>query len=208
MTAIHFLYDAKFRTPVDKIFSELAAEEVCDIVEGDWVVNPQVQTAKNIRENVIGRLAKCADRLEAKQSAPRSKIVGEIESGKFGVSASSASYGKTLHTVAVVLRLRVTNKEKLETTVKRADMRMTANGETYSAHRQSLWSFEDRPDLLEKITDKTPIRQGVATTGSLEFLVEGLKRPDRGINADVTVTLIDEFDVPHRIRNKSLWISA
>jgi hypothetical protein len=208
VTRIHFLYDARFRIPVDNLFSELAAEEVCDILEGDWVINPQIQTASNIRESVIPNLVRSADRLEAKRSAPRSKLVGEIESGKITVHGESVAYGKRTYTSNVCVTLRVTNQEKIETTVKRANAQITIGGKTYRGTKTSLWYPKDGRDLLEKLTSDTPIRHGVATVGSLEFTVEGLKRPDRGIAADVTVTLVDEFDLPHKIRNKSLWIAA
>jgi hypothetical protein len=208
VTAIHFNYDAKFRLRVDKIFSELAAQETVDFVEGDWVINPQTQTAKNIRENIIARLNVASDRLLAKQSAPRSKLVGEIESGKFTVRGESASYGKVTPSGNVCVTLRVTNREKIETTLKRASLKITVNGETYRGHKTMLWYPEDSPDLLKKITNTTPIRHGPATVGSLEFTVEGLKCPKHGLSADVSVSLIDEFDLPHVIRNRELWIAA
>jgi hypothetical protein len=208
VTAIHFLYDAKFRTEVDKLFSELAAEEVCDVVAGDWVINPQIQTTKNIRENIIGPLSTSADRLEVKRSAPRSKLVGELESGTFTVRGEGFSDGARTFSTNLCVKLRVTNREKIETTVKRANLRITVGGETYRGTKTSLWHPQDGKDLLEKITDVTPIRHGVATVGSLEFTIDGLKCPNHGVEADVTVTLIDEFDLPHPIRNKSLWIAA
>ena len=208
VTAIHYLYDARFRTQVDKLFSELSAEEVCDIVEGDWVINPQVQTARNIRENIIDRLRGCAERLKAKQSAPQSELVGEIESGKFTVRGDSVSDGKRIYSTNLCVKLRVTNKEKIETTLKRAKAMMTIAGETYRGTKTSLWYPEHGKDFLERITDKTPIRHAVATVGFLEFTIEGLRCPQRGVYADVTVILIDEFDVPHSIRNRDLWIEA
>ena len=105
--------------------------------------------------------------------------------------------------------LRVTNWEKIETTLKRASLKgITVNGETYRGHKTMLWYPEDGPDLLKKITNTTPIRHGPATVGSLEFTVEGLKCPQHGLSADVSVTLIDEFDLPHVIRNRELWIAA
>jgi hypothetical protein len=206
--AIHFDYDAKFRLRVDKTFSELAAQEIFDVVEGDWVINPQTQTAKNIRENVIARLNLLADRLEAKESAPRSKLVGEIESGKFTVRGESSSLGKVTPRVNVCVMLRVTNKEKIETTLKRANLKMTVGGDTYRGHKTTLWFPKDHPDLLQKITNTTPIRHGPATVGSLEFTVEGLRCPQHGLSADVSVILVDEFDLPHVIRNRELWIAA
>jgi hypothetical protein len=204
---IHYGYQAHFRHRVDQLFSELAAEEIYIVAE-DWEVNPATQTASNIRENVISRLTLLADRLEAKQSAPRSRLVGEIEDGKFGISGTSTSYGSVRHNVAVYLTLRVTKKVNIETTLKRAILRITVNGHTYTGHKQSLWALDAGPDLLQKITNKTPIRHGPATTGSLEFNVEGLERPRHGLAADVSVTLVDEFDVPHVIRNRNLWIAA
>ena len=208
VTAIHFLYDAKFRIPVDKLFSELAAVEVCDILEGDWVINPQLQTAKNIRENVIAQLMKCADRLQAKQSAPRSKLVGELEAGKFTVFGDSISGGVRIYSTNLCIKLRVTNKEPREVTVKRAGLKLTLDGEAYRGIKTSLWYPNSGKDFMERITDQTPIRHAIATTGLLEFTVEGLKRPDRGVAADVSITLIDEFEIQHTIRNKRLWIAV
>jgi len=206
---MHFLYDANFRTPIDKLFSELAAEEVCDIVEGDWVINPPLQTAKNIRENVIPNLRKASERLEAKQSAPHSKLVGEIESGKFTVRGDGIYHGEETHSANVCVKLRVTNKENIEATVKRANLKIvTPDGNTYRGVKTILWYPEDAPDFLDKITYQTPIKHGPATMGEIEFFVEGIKTPRQGLKADVSVTLIDEFDVPHTIRNRNLWIAA
>jgi hypothetical protein len=208
VTAIHFLYDVKFRTLVDRLFSELAAEEVCDILEGDWVINPQIQTVKNIRENVIVQLAKSADRLEAKQSAPHSRLIGELETGKFTVSGSSVTNGVQTYHTNLCVKLRVTNKEPREITLKRANLRLTLDGKTYRGVKASLWNPNSGKDFMEGITDKTPIRPAIATTGLLEFTIDGLQRPDRGSAADTSVILIDEFEVPHTIRNRQLWIAA
>lgn len=208
VTAIHFLYEANFRARVDRTLSELAAEEVCDILEGDWVINPQIQTVKNIRENVIVQLTKSADRLEVKQSAPRSKLIGEIQAGKFTVFGESVDNGQRTYTTNVCVQLRVTNKERIATTLKRAIFEIRVGGDTYRGVKTSLWNPRDGKDLLQYITNKTPIQFAIATTGLLEFTVPGFKHPDRSINADATVVLIDEFDVQHRIRNKNLWVTV
>jgi hypothetical protein len=205
--AIHWDYDAKFRSRVNTIFSELAARELIIVAE-DYEINPQTQTAKNIRENILDRLNKLADRLEARQSAPRSKLVGEIESGKFTVSGSVSSHGTTIPNVNVCVMIRVTNSKPIETTLKRASLKLTVAGNTYVGHKQTLWNLRDGPDLLQTITAKTPIRHGPATVGSLEFNVQGLARPQHSLAADTSVTLIDEFEVPHVIRNRQLWIAA
>jgi hypothetical protein len=209
VSAIHFLYDAKFRIPIDKLFSELAAQEVCDVVEGDWVINPQVQTAKNIRENVIPNLARACARLEAKQTAPRSKLVGEIESGKFTVRGDGVYHGSQTHNANICVKLRVTNRENIETTVKRANLKIvTGDGTVYRGVKTVLWYPESKPDFLEKITYKTPIRHGPATVGEIEFFVDGIHATGHGLTGDVSVTLVDEFDVSHIIRNRKLWIAA
>jgi hypothetical protein len=207
VSAIHYLYDAKLRGRVDTTLSELAAQDLYILGE-EWEINPQIQTAKNIRDNIIARFTTLADRLERRIAAPQSKIIGEIESGEFGVSGSSASYGKVIHSVNVSVTLRVTNKVKIETTLKRADIKLTIGRTTYVAHRQELWNWSTEPDLLKKITNETPIRQGPATIGELEFHVEGLQRPNQSTICDTSVVLFDEFDNPHVIRNRNLRITA
>jgi hypothetical protein len=75
---INFLYAAHYRDKVDRMLNELAAEQIFDVCE-DWVINPQTQTAKNIRANIIDHLNSLADRLDAKNAAkarPVSKNVG------------------------------------------------------------------------------------------------------------------------------------
>jgi hypothetical protein len=75
---INFLYAAHYRDKVDRMLNELAAEQIFDVCE-DWVINPQTQTAKNIRANIIARLNSLADRLDAKNAVkarPVSKNVG------------------------------------------------------------------------------------------------------------------------------------
>jgi hypothetical protein len=62
---IAFGYDHRFKKCVNKMLSELGEEGVFDLME-DWVVNPRVQTAKNIRTNIAKRLYDLAARLEAK----------------------------------------------------------------------------------------------------------------------------------------------
>ena len=71
----------------------------------------------------------------------------------------------------------------------------------------SLCDPREGVDLLSKITDKNPIRHGVATIGALEFWIEGLKCPEHVIEAGVSGILSDEFDAPHVIRNKNLRIA-
>src|SRR5262249_29835898 len=119
------------------------------------------------------------------------------------------SFGKRTPWSNVSVTLRVTNKKNTEITIKRASLQATVNGETYSGTKTDLWHLKDGPDLLSKITDKTPIRHGPATVGALEFFVEGLECPQDGVLlADISVTLIDEFDLPHIIRNKGLRIAG
>jgi hypothetical protein len=67
---INFLYAAHFRDRVDKMLNELAAEQILDVFE-DWEINPQTQTARNIRSNIIDRLESLANRLEIKTSKER-----------------------------------------------------------------------------------------------------------------------------------------
>jgi hypothetical protein len=55
----------------------------------------------------------------------------EIESGKFTMRGESSSFGKVTPSVNVCVVLRVPNKEKIETTLKRANLQMTVGGETY-----------------------------------------------------------------------------
>ncbi|MGA7219769.1 MAG: hypothetical protein WBX38_15720, partial [Candidatus Sulfotelmatobacter sp.] len=66
--------------------------------------------------------------------------------------------------------------------------------------------LKKRPDLIEKI-EAHPIRQGIGSVGYLEFFIGGLKQPDTRVMADVSVTLFDEYDAPHVIRNEALWIA-
>jgi hypothetical protein len=208
--AIHFGYDVKFRRRVDEVFSELAAEQIFELVVGDWVVNPQTQTARNIRENVIALLGRLADRLENKLSAPKSKLVGEIQAGRFGMSTVGFSDGVATASTIISLELRVTNKTKIEATVKEAKLAISYNGEIYRGqHNLRMTTLvHEKRELLDKITYETPIKQGIATEGKLEFFVNRLKRPASSVVADVSVVLIDEFDVPHVIRNKTLRIAS
>jgi hypothetical protein len=206
--AIHFGYDAKFRARVDMTFSELAAAEIIEVIDGDWVINPQTQTVKNIRENVIERLERLADQLKRRQSAPRSKLVGELEAAKTTVFGEGRENGKKIYSTNLCIKMRVTNEKAREVTVKRASVKITIDGETFTGVKTMLWTAPKGRDLLDAITSETPIRHAIATTGSLEFTVSGWKRPERACAADVSVTLIDEFDVPHLIRNKHLWIAT
>lgn len=66
--AVHFGYAAHYHRRVEAMLNELASHSIDDVIE-DWVTNPQVQTDKNIRTNIIGRLYSLADRLEAKNKA-------------------------------------------------------------------------------------------------------------------------------------------
>jgi len=206
---IHFGYDADFRTRVDRMFSELAAEEIVEIVDGDWVVNPQTQTAKNIRENVIARLERLADKLEKRQSAPRSKIIGSIEEAHVLAMTSGVDRGKQTRSTMIGFRLRVTNKAKIETSVKRAHVIVRAGGEEYKGSNEALWLTSDKPrkDFLKGISRDTPITHSLPTEGWIDFVVNGLEIT-RALTADVSVVLIDEFEVPHTIRNKWLRIAA
>jgi hypothetical protein len=206
---IHFGYDAEFRPRVDRMFSELAAEEIIEIVDGDWVINPQTQTAKNIRENVIARLERLADKLEKRQSAPRSKIVGSIEEAHVLSMGSGVDHGKQTRSTMIGFRLRVTNKARIETSVKRAHVIVRTDGEEYKGSNQALWLTSDKPrkDFLKSISSETPITHSLPTEGWIDFLVDGLE-VTRGLIADVSVILIDEFEVPHVIRNRALRIAV
>ena len=137
----------------------------------------------------------------------QTNIVGEIESGKFTIRTASNNGGTITHSTNLCVRLRVTNRDRSEATVKRAELEMTVKGSTYRGVRMSICDPRHGVDLLSEITNKNPIRYGVASIGSLEFWIQGLECPDHVIEADVRVTLIDEFDQSHIIRNKSLRIS-
>jgi hypothetical protein len=190
------------------MFSELAAQELIITAE-EWEINPKTQTATNIRENIIARLATLADRLEARESAPRSKLIGEIESAKFGASGDSIERsGEPRYHTDVAVRMRITNAVNLDVTIKRASLAIAFNGATYRGHNQALWlkTKNDGPDLMKTITAATPIRQSVATVGSIELKMLGLRRPQYGVTADATVTLVDEFERPHTLRNRTLLI--
>ena len=76
--AIHFGYAAHYRSRVDAMLNELASHGIFDVID-DWVINPQVQTDKNIKTNIIDRLHSLADRLDAKSKSeirPPSRNVG------------------------------------------------------------------------------------------------------------------------------------
>jgi hypothetical protein len=137
----------------------------------------------------------------------QSNIVGEIESGKFTIRGEGIHHTTVTHSTNLCVKLRVTNKEKSEATVKRAELEITIAGKTYRGAKMSLCDPREGADLLSKITDKNPIRHGVATIGALEFWIEGLKCPDHVIEADVSIILTDEFDTPHVIRNRALRIA-
>ena len=141
------------------------------------------------------------------EAEPQSNIVGEIESGKFTIRGEGADHGVVSYSTNLCLRLRVTNKEKSEATVKRAELEITIAGITYQGRRMPLCSPARGVDLLSQITNANPIRHAVATVGSLEFWVEGLKCPSHAIEADVSVKITDEFDASHLIRNKALRIA-
>ena len=136
-----------------------------------------------------------------------SNIVGEIESGTFTIRGEGVNHGTVTPSANLCVRLRVTNKEKAEATVKRAELEITIAGKTYRGVKMSLCGPREGADLLTQITNKNPIRQGVATIGALEFWIEGLKCPDHVIEADASVVLTDEFNTPHVIRNKTLRIA-
>jgi hypothetical protein len=209
-TAIHFGYDAKFRSRIDGIFSELAAEDIFDILEGDWTINPKTQTVRNIRTNIIARLSSLADRLAARESAPRLKLIGELESAKVVMTGDHWERGgEREYHAEVVVNMRVTTDADLSVTIKRASLELTFDGKTYRGHNQALWLRDERdgPDLLKKITSDTPIKQGAATVGAIEFHVEGF-RGNHAITADATVVLVDEFNRRHQLRNSHLRIAA
>src|ERR1700722_15292228 len=66
--AVHFGYAAHYHGRVEAMLNELASHGIYDVID-DWVINPQVQTDKNIRTNIVDRLYSLADRLEAKNRA-------------------------------------------------------------------------------------------------------------------------------------------
>ncbi len=136
---------------------------------------------------------------------PTSSIVGEIESGKFTIRGQGRNHTTITHSTNLCIRLRVTSKEG-EATIKKAELEISFAGKTYCGVRMSPCDPREGVDLLSQITNKSPIRQGVATIGALEFWIEGLECPNHVIEADVTVMLTDEFDKPHIIRNKTLRI--
>jgi hypothetical protein len=143
--------------------------------------------------------------LNREQSA--AVLAGEIEYGQFTVRGDSTAGGVRNYCTNVRVSLRVTTREAPEMTVKGASLTMVLAGKTYSGTYTSLFDMRKAPDLLGLVTSKNPIRQGVATVGLLEFFVEGLKCPESAITADVSVALVDEYDVPHVIRNEALRIA-
>jgi hypothetical protein len=151
---------------------------------------------------------------ELNQSLPkmrRVKLIGSIEEGRFGIHGTNIRHGGIEHRVEVFVRLSVTNQENADATVKRAKLMIeTRDGKIFQGE---IWegltpiSTDPRPLLMDKITYQTPIRHAVATKGWLQFNVSGLDGTS-SIEADVSVILSDEFDVPHIIRNPSLRVAA
>lgn len=137
----------------------------------------------------------------------QSDIVGEIESARFTIRGEGIDHGKPTHSTNVCVRLRVTNREKAEATIKNAELEITIEGKTYHGVKMSLCDPREGADLLSKITAKNPLRHGVATTGALEFWIQGLKSPDNVVEADLSVALTDEFDSRHLIHKKGLRIA-
>ena len=66
--AVHFGYAAHYHSRVEAMFNELASHGTYDVID-DWVINPQVQTDRNIKTNIIDRLYSLAARLESKSAA-------------------------------------------------------------------------------------------------------------------------------------------
>jgi hypothetical protein len=147
------------------------------------------------------------------------EITGQVLYALCGIS--SASTNPDGQGCLLLLRVRITNRRNVDTTIKMAALSLEKDGMKLEGERQPVDSrghlvrFTDEfgnhqeqvLDLIQKVTYESPVHYRVASEGWLEFFVRGLHQPQGNTVADLTLTIIDEFDQPHVISAKSVRLN-
>ncbi len=161
-----------------------------------------------------GKKARELEQEKARNAKPA--ITGRIVHVGLGMVGTTTSEGTTTTNCDLSLKLSITSRNSIETTLKDALLIVENRGQRYEGERYSIrHSFyqgaghsEKMNDLIETTTYSNPVRYRVASDGWLSFSVVGLEPPDKNsvMKVDVVVTLIDELDGRHKIAGKGIVV--
>ena len=138
------------------------------------------------------------------------EIVGRIVLAAAKAFGESSHDGVTTPCCFLSLKLSVTSRTNVDTTLKDAQARLETNGRIYVGQRlpitgifwyQARGKSETMQDLVLSVTYNNPIRYRVASEGWLEFMFEEFDISDRDVifNPTFTIELIDELGDKHVI---------
>jgi hypothetical protein len=157
-----------------------------------------------------------AEAEKAKNLKPQ--IEGEVLYATFsGFTATRIKDGPQVTSAWLLLKLGLTNRNSVDTTIKDVSLVLEKDGRRYQCLREDIsrslvviysdkfGNHQEAPpqNLIGNITYQNPIRYRIRSEGWVLFLVSEMADPGRNIEADLTFTINDELNDPHTIAIKS-----
>jgi hypothetical protein len=121
------------------------------------------------------------------------------------------------------MKVGLAGRNEVETTIKGLSLVFEADGRSYTCtyeeitgslfviYRDQYGTHQERPQsLVQSITSDSPVRYRVRSKGWVMFHIAGLRQPEpkSTLHANLTLTVYDELDEPHKIVAKSQRIEA
>jgi len=160
-------------------------------------------------QNIVKAIRKELNEEIAKNAKPN--ITGRIINSVVIMVGEHTESEVTTPSCTIALKLSITGRNNVDTTLKDASIALDVDGRGYSAQRWATTQLgifqgsdgsktvsEKMIDLISAVTYSNPVRYRLASEGWLGFHIEGLEA-DRGsaVKANVVVTLIDELGDGH-----------
>jgi hypothetical protein len=143
------------------------------------------------------------------------ELVGEILHARISTYGMIREKGgPDIPHAMLLMKVAVAGRNEIETTIKGVSLVFQLDGMSYTStyeeitgslfviYRDQYGTHQERPvSLVQSITSDSPIRYRVRSKGWVLFHIAGLRQPEpkSPLKADLTLTVYDELDEPHKI---------